>query len=116
MENHKAFVLKENPGKMAQKRGCGEAELVYEELEECIPSASRVEQTMEEKELAEILNSFSGKIAGKHSGEYLCADTVILIRWKTLRSALGLVRASKNDVVSYQKEAEGNTGKGGYQV
>ena len=33
--------LKRIREKMAQKRGCGEAELVLEELEECVPSSSR---------------------------------------------------------------------------
>ena len=64
--------LKRIREKMAQKRGCGEAELVLEELEECIPSASRVEQTMEEKELAEILNSFLEKLPVTQRRVFVC--------------------------------------------
>lgn len=42
----------------AQKRGGGTMELVLEELEGCIPSPNRVEDTLEGKELAQTIRSF----------------------------------------------------------
>ncbi|MCL2030582.1 MAG: RNA polymerase sigma factor [Oscillospiraceae bacterium] len=42
----------------AQKRGLGQTEIALSELDEVIPSASSVEQAIDEKELAETLNRF----------------------------------------------------------
>lgn len=42
----------------AEKRGLGQMELALSELDDCVPSGSNVEQDIDEKELAEILNSF----------------------------------------------------------
>lgn len=42
----------------AEKRGFGQVPLVLEELQNCIPAASSVEQTIEDEALAGILNSF----------------------------------------------------------
>jgi RNA polymerase sigma-70 factor (ECF subfamily) len=42
----------------AEKRGFGQMELALSELDEVVPSASSVEQAIEEKELVELLNVF----------------------------------------------------------
>ncbi len=42
----------------AVKRGLGQTELALSELDECVPNISNVEQSIDEKELVEILNSF----------------------------------------------------------
>jgi RNA polymerase sigma-70 factor (ECF subfamily) len=42
----------------AGKRGLGQTELALSELDECIPSASSVEQETNEKELVQLLNQF----------------------------------------------------------
>lgn len=42
----------------ARKRGAGQAALVLEELEECIPASGHVEQIVDDIVLAEIINSF----------------------------------------------------------
>ncbi len=50
--------LKKWRDKSRMKRGGGQAELTLEELSECIPDGSNVEETMEAKELAGIINGF----------------------------------------------------------
>lgn len=42
----------------AEKRGCGQVELVLSELEACIPANTSVEQAAEEKELAAAIEHF----------------------------------------------------------
>jgi RNA polymerase sigma factor (sigma-70 family) len=42
----------------ARKRGLGQTELTLSELDECIPIKSNVEQSIDEKDLVKILNSF----------------------------------------------------------
>lgn len=42
----------------AQKRGCGQTELVLSELEDCIPAGSDVEASMDEMLLAQAINQF----------------------------------------------------------
>ena len=44
----------------AEKRGCGQATLVLEELEECVPAADNVEQVVDDMVLTDILNNFLG--------------------------------------------------------
>lgn len=46
----------------AEKRGSGEAEISLSELDNVIPSASSVEQAIDEKELTELINRFLGKL------------------------------------------------------
>lgn len=48
--------------KNAGKRGSGIAEVVFEELEECIPDKGSVERTYESKELLAAVNSFLRQI------------------------------------------------------
>lgn len=47
-------VRKEN----AQKRGYGEVDLALEELNECISGGTRPDDTLEQKELSQIINAF----------------------------------------------------------
>lgn len=42
----------------ARKRGFGQTELALSELDECVPYISNIEQSIDEKDLVEILNSF----------------------------------------------------------
>lgn len=44
----------------AEKRGCGQMEIALSELDEVIPSTKSVEQAINEKELAELLDKFLG--------------------------------------------------------
>lgn len=46
----------------AQKRGHGQMEVALSELDEVIPSATRVEQAIDAKELSELLDSFLGDL------------------------------------------------------
>ena len=52
------FALDRFKAKNAQKRGGGETPLALEELENCIPSLSNVEQRYEEKELEAAIDRF----------------------------------------------------------
>lgn len=42
----------------ARKPGFGQTELALSELDECVPYISNIEQSIDEKDLVEILNSF----------------------------------------------------------
>lgn len=44
--------------RMAEKRGAGQVALALEELSECLPSANRVEQEVDDMALTQLLNSF----------------------------------------------------------
>ena len=48
----------------AKKRGEGEVPAVLEELEECIPAASSVEETVEAEELKEMIDRFLDTLSG----------------------------------------------------
>ena len=50
--------LKKWREKTAQKRGGGNVEISIEELEECIPSGHSVDESLEIKELVNLINSF----------------------------------------------------------
>lgn len=45
-----------------QKRGGGETELALEELADCVPARDRVEQRLEEAELAAAINAFLARL------------------------------------------------------
>ena len=45
-----------------QKRGGGETELALEELADCLPARGRVEQRLEEEELAAAINAFLARL------------------------------------------------------
>ena len=45
-----------------QKRGGGETELALEELKDCLPARGRVEQHLEEEELAAAINAFLARL------------------------------------------------------
>lgn len=51
-------ALKKLRAQTAEKRGGGEVPAVLDELEECIPAPSRVDEALEAKALAELLNAF----------------------------------------------------------
>lgn len=49
----------------AEKRGHGQAELAFDELEECVPASDNVEQVVDDLELAEILDRFLGSLSAE---------------------------------------------------
>ena len=53
------------------KRGGGETELVFEELEECVSGRSGVEDEFEFKELQKAINSFLKRLSAKHRKMFL---------------------------------------------
>lgn len=56
----------------AQKRGSGEIVLVLDELENCVSGSDSVEDEMERRELAELLDSFLGTLADTERRVFLC--------------------------------------------
>lgn len=52
--------------RLAEKRGGGEVSLVFEELEECVPGGSSVEQTFSDGELEREINRFLSKLRSTH--------------------------------------------------
>lgn len=55
----------------AEKRGGGQVALALAELEECIPSAFRVEQALEDKQLAHFLDEFLGTLTAEYRRIFL---------------------------------------------
>lgn len=55
-----------------KKRGGGQVELALEELDECISSEKDVEQTIEYKELLQIINRFLGKLPETERDLFVC--------------------------------------------
>lgn len=55
-----------------QKRGGGEMTLVYEELSECIPGGKSVEEELQEKELAEIIDCFLDELPVTERRIFIC--------------------------------------------
>lgn len=55
-----------------QKRGGGEIALAYEELSDCIPSGKSVEETLHEKELAEIIDCFLDELPAAERHIFIC--------------------------------------------
>ena len=53
------------------KRGGGETELVFEELEECVSGKSSIEDEFEFKELQKAINSFLKRLNAKHRKMFL---------------------------------------------
>ena len=58
--------------KTTEKRGSGEAELIFEELEECIPSIYSVEREAEAKELGIIINGFIKSLPDAERRIFIC--------------------------------------------
>lgn len=56
----------------AKKRGSGEIPLILEELDECIASENRVEQTVELKELADVINRFVTSLPQTEQQIFVC--------------------------------------------
>lgn len=55
-----------------QKRGGGEVPLCLDELAECVPSRSRVEERVELSELAEAVNRFLGALGDDERELFVC--------------------------------------------
>ena len=56
------FALKKIVRRSAKKRGGGETELAFEELDECIPSGCDLEKEIEERELSRAIDAFVGQL------------------------------------------------------
>ena len=56
----------------AQKRGGGEAALVYEELADCIPARCGPDEALAEKELAELIRRFLAQLPATQRRVFLC--------------------------------------------
>lgn len=55
-----------------QKRGGGETALVYEELSDCIPGGKSVEEELQEKELAEMIDCFLDELPAVERHVFIC--------------------------------------------
>ena len=55
-----------------QKRGGGEIALAYEELSDCIPGGKSVEEELQEKELAEIIDCFLDELPTVERRIFIC--------------------------------------------
>ena len=56
----------------AKKRGGGEIDLAYEELSDCIPGGKSVEEELQEKELAEIIDGFLDELPVTERRIFIC--------------------------------------------
>lgn len=56
----------------AQKRGGGEIAIAYEELSDCIPGGKSVEEELQEKELAEIIDCFLDELTAAERHIFIC--------------------------------------------
>ena len=56
------FALTKIVRRTAKKRGCGEAELALEELDECIASGYDLEKEIEDRELSRAIDAFVGQL------------------------------------------------------
>ena len=55
-----------------QKRGGGEIAIAYEELSDCIPGGKSVEEELQEKELAEIIDCFLDELPAAERHIFIC--------------------------------------------
>lgn len=55
-----------------QKRGGGETALAYEELSDCIPGGKSVEEELQEKELAEMIDRFLDELPAVERHIFIC--------------------------------------------
>ena len=55
-----------------KKRGGGEIDLAYEELSDCIPGGKSVEEELQEKELAEIIDGFLDELPVTERRIFIC--------------------------------------------
>lgn len=55
-----------------QKRGGGETALAYEELSDCIPGGKSVEEELQEKELAEMIDRFLDELPAVERRLFIC--------------------------------------------
>lgn len=64
--------LKKWRNKRTQKRGGGNIDLAYEELSECIPAKSAVEEELENKEIAKLIDSFLEMLPVCEQSVFVC--------------------------------------------
>lgn len=64
--------LKKWRDKRTQKRGGGNIDFVYEELSECIPAKSTVEEKLENKEIAMLIDSFLETLPVCEQSVFVC--------------------------------------------
>lgn len=64
--------LKKWRNKRTQKRGGGNIDLAYEELSECIPAKSAVEEEFENKEIAKLIDSFLEMLPVCEQSVFVC--------------------------------------------
>ncbi len=64
--------LKRWKNKTAEKRGGGQADLVLDELQECIPSNNSVDSEIDTKELGDIIDGFLRGLANEERNIFIC--------------------------------------------
>ena len=64
--------LKKWRDKRAQKRRGGSIDLAYEELSECVPANGEIEETLEAKELAKIIDAFLDTLPAAEEKVFIC--------------------------------------------
>lgn len=64
--------LKKWRDRRAQKRGGGSIDLAYEELSECVPANGEIEETLEAKELAKIIDAFLDTLPLAEQKVFIC--------------------------------------------
>lgn len=64
--------LKKWRGKTADKRGGGEVALTLDELQECIPASNNIQEALEVKELAELIDTFLRSIPDDERRVFIC--------------------------------------------
>lgn len=83
----------------AQKRGGGEVPLALEELSECIPAGETPEQTMELKELTQLLNTFIRTLAETEQRVFVCRYWY-LMSVKTISRNFGFTESKIKSMLS----------------
>lgn len=58
--------------KTRKKRGCGQVCLALDELEECISAGNEVEESVEHKELLQLINTFLGNLPETERDLFVC--------------------------------------------
>ena len=66
------LALKRHRGNTAQKRGGTEAELLLEELSDCIPAGQSIDEQVDNRELVEILNRFLAELPVPQRQAFVC--------------------------------------------
>ena len=66
------ICLKKWRDKHAQKRGGGEIILAYDELSDCIPSGTQIDEEVENSRITSIINSFLDKLPITEQNVFIC--------------------------------------------